>query len=495
MMVEFKNVSFKYGEEDDCTIKDINLDIDEGKIICLLGKSGSGKTTITRIINKLIPDLFQGELKGEIFINKHNGNDIFIGDTIGMVGSVFQDPRTQFFTTDVLSEVAFSCENVALPKEVIVKRMSKAIELLEIGDIMQEDVFSLSSGQKQLVAIASVYMLLPKIIVFDEPSSNLDYKAINKFKKALTRLKKENITIIIAEHRFHYLKEISDEVYIMNEGKIINNLDMNSLHKMNNNMLNNIGLRSCHLSKVEYNQINNVSNSNDVMLEVKDLRFSYDNKCIFNKCNFKILKGEIVALVGGNGVGKSTLLELICGLKKQDDGEIWLNNRKLNKRVRVKSSYFVSQDSEYQLFTESVEKELYLGIQDNEENKKAVEDTLRELELYDFKDKHPAVLSGGQKQRLTIGISVMQGKEITCLDEPTSGLDYENMINVANLLKKEIEDRVILVSTHDYEFILAACTSIIFIKGANEFEKIDININNREKILNVMNIRKEEDYL
>lgn len=213
-MITFDHVSFRYGTEEQLALKNFSNKIRKGELVLLLGASGCGKTTITRLMNGLAPHFYDGQLSGDIQIKGHSTYNTTIQNLADVVGSVFQDPRSQFFATDVTDEIAFSCENAGLPREEMKKRVTAAAERLGISHLLDRGIFALSSGEKQAVAVASVYAFAPEIIVMDEPSANLDPMATQKLREMIQILHKEGFTIVISEHRIHYLSDLVDRVFL-----------------------------------------------------------------------------------------------------------------------------------------------------------------------------------------------------------------------------------------------------------------------------------------
>lgn len=396
-MIQLENVSFSYTGRKNNSVKNVNLNINEGECILICGRSGCGKTTVIRHINKLIPWLHSGDSEGRVYIENENIVDIPMYKISEKVGSVFQNPRSQFFNVDTDSEIAFGLENLSYPQETIVERVEQTYEEMNIKKLRNRSIFELSGGEKQKIAFASAYAMMPEIYVLDEPSSNLDIYAIDELKENIEQLKSQGKTIVIAEHRLYYLKDVADKIVYMEEGKIKKIFTPDEMIKLKNEERENMGLRILNYEDVEKNEnnINKCENS----LELKDLCVGYKNKDIINNISFIAHGGEIISIIGHNGAGKSTFLRTLCGLLKKKRGTIKYNGTEIKSKKQLELSYMVMQDVNYQLFAESLEKECTLGLNNIEIDE--VWNVLKELNLYEYREMHPATLSGGAEAKVS----------------------------------------------------------------------------------------------
>ena len=465
-MVELKNVSFRYGSENvECmyasSLKNIDLTVKTGECVLLTGPSGCGKTTILRLINGLIPHFYPGELSGDIFIDGGSVKERELYDTALIIGTVFQNPRTQFYNVDTTGELAFGCENRGLPEQEIYTRIDRTVAHFRMASLMDRNIFRLSDGEKQKIACASVNVSEPKIILLDEPSANLDYTATLMLRELILRWKAEGKTIIAAEHRIAYLWDIIDRAVVLRDGEIVGEFTGNGKEELTQNQLTQMGLRTTVMESPAEMQMDSFREG-DRPITLRNFHFAYhgEKKNIVDIPILQIAAGQITAIVGANGAGKTSFLNCLCGLEKRCKGTLEYEGKLYDSKSRKKLCFMVMQDTGNQLFTESVLDEVLISLKKGTANEKETAmEIIRNLDLADFADRHPQSLSGGQKQRLAIACALASGRELLLLDEPTSGLDYAHMKETAALLEKlRSMGTTILVVTHDSELIRACCT-------------------------------------
>lgn len=476
-MINFDKISFLYKGAKEKSLDNISLHIPKGQCVLLCGLSGCGKTTLTRLVNGLIPYFFEGELTGKTTVHGIDTAKVDISRLSDIVGTVFQNPRTQFFNTDTDSEIVFGPENRGLSRTELRKTMERVYEELDMQNLRGRSIFNLSGGEKQKIAFASVYASDPEIFVLDEPSSNLDYRSVEDLRALIKKIKSMGKTIVIAEHRIWYLMDVTDRVIFMENGRITSDMGIREFSNLSEKQMKLTELRCRNLSDVKavragmnFAEPEAESNSSKMnpgghILEVAGLTVRLGKRTVLNDVSFTANGGEIVAITGENGAGKTTLARAICGLVKEEAGRISLDGKPLSRKSRRENSYMVMQDVGHQLFTDSVHAECGLGIKKGRES--FIEETLNLLSLSGLKDRHPLSLSGGQKQRLAVAVSMLCGKEILIFDEPTSGLDLRSMKEVGLLVERLAEDKkIVLVITHDVEFIKTICSRVFCLRPA-----------------------------
>lgn len=466
-------------EEASGGLHEINLVIPNGEVVLLCGQSGCGKTTLTRLINGLIPNYYNGRLSGDVIIDSRNLSKLSLYEISKFVGSVFQNPRTQFFNVDSTSELAFACENQGLPENKIVSSIFETATMFNINHLLGKNIFNLSGGEKQKIACASVSVSSPSIIVLDEPSSNLDTNSTDDLRKMISIWKSQGKTIVIAEHRLYYLRGLFDRVIYMEDGQIQKEYTSADIEKLSISEQIDMGLRPFELNLFPL-PVKNMKREDKILFS--NFFFSYTKKDkALQVPSLTLPAANVIAIIGNNGAGKSTFARCICGLEKRCKGIITINSKALNRKQRLSYCYMVMQDVNHQLFAESIYEELILSMKSPKEAE--IDLILKKLELLQFKEKHPASLSGGQKQRVAIASALASQREIIIFDEPTSGLDLLHMRDIAKELTKLSQiGKTVLVVTHDYELIASCCTYILHLENGMVKEQYPLDLSGTERL-------------
>lgn len=458
-MISIDNVSFGYGEAQEI-LSQVSASITPGECVLLCGASGCGKTTVTKLINGLIPAFTPGcRLEGRVEVDGLDPGTTPMYELARKVGSVFQNPKSQFFNLDTDSELAFGLENEGRPPEEIRKRVSDTVDALHLQELQARNIFSLSGGLKQLLAFGSIYAMGPEIFVLDEPTANLDQDAIARLHDQIAGLKRQGRTVVIAEHRLYFLTDLIDRALYLRDGVLERTFTREQFCALTDREREALGLRTlipagCTLPAA-------APAGAKEGLSVEGLTCAYRKEPpVFQALSFSARPGELVAITGPNGVGKTTLSRCLCGLIREQAGQIALNGRPLNRKKRQKAAFCVMQDVNHQLFSDSVWGECRMSAPDVPDS--TLKGVLDSLHLLPFRERHPMSLSGGQKQRLAVATALLSEKPILIFDEPTSGLDYARMVEVPGVIRSLAQQgRIVLVVTHDQEFLQRACDRVL----------------------------------
>lgn len=414
-MISFQNFSFRYEESKDFTLRGIDMTVQTGEFILLTGRSGCGKTTLIRSLNGLIPHFYPGEIQGDLLMDGHSLLEMKPSELAGQVGTVFQDPRSQFFMTDTTRELAFGCENLGLSREETIDRIAKAAKELELVDYLNRSIFALSSGEKQQIAIGSVYALGPKVYIFDEPSANLDYAATKRLAEIMGKLKHAGYTIFVVEHRFYYLRDLIDRAFLIQNGKIEHEFTREQFCSLPEETRISYGLRTAYPERdAEHYQEKPHTKDETHRLNVHNLGFAYKKgPDIFQNVSFEAHAGDVIGILGHNGAGKTTLLSILTGLLKQQRGEVCFDGKKLTPRQRRSLSYLVISNKYI--------KDLVRAINDNSEKEKI--NLINQIE----NDAQEAFKLYELVRKSNVGIAGHVSEIYMC-------------INVANAIKRVLEE-------------------------------------------------------
>lgn len=463
--VVVQNVSFSYAGSTDFILKDINLTIRSGEFVTITGSSGCGKSTLALALAGFIPHSVAGNLTGNIHIKGMNTRNYSPARLAGGVGLVQQDPEAGLCTLKVRDEVAFGPENLCLSSEDIQERIYWALDAVNCRHLINREVHSLSGGEKQRIAIAAILAMQPSVLILDEPTANLDPIGMREVLQVIEKLRREkNMTIIIIEHRLKQLLPLTDRLIVMEKGQIV--ID-NTPEKIN---------FSANYPTYT-NRIKNLIKENETinpLLQVDNLSFGYGQEVILNNISFKLSAGEVVAIMGDNGSGKTSLLMSILGINKISAGKVFIKGNDItNKKVayRAKELGLVFQNPNHQIFEHTVFKEAHLPSRllcPQEASRSNTEEFLKNFELFEYRDDLPFILSLGEKKRLTLVSVLAYHPSILILDEPLVGQDeYRISLFWEKVALHAERGGGTLMVCHEPNFVEAFCDRIIFLKDGN----------------------------
>lgn len=439
--VVFNNVSVTFPASDTPALDSVTLSIRPGECVLLTGPCGCGKSTLLRLINGIVPHTYPGKVNGDIRVGGAVPAQEKIWQLGRKVATVYQNPRRQFFCADPMSELAFGCENAGQNPDEILAQAAGIAGQLAITHLLNRNMFTLSGGELQRIAIGAALMDKPAFLLLDEPTSSLDIQSIDALTQILQNLRAKGMTIIIAEHRLWFLRDVVDRVIRLSEGKVAEDIPASQFWQRDDTLRRQQGLRAL------------------MRPDTARLGVAVDNHggIIYRHPMLGALhfpRGYITALCGENGVGKSTLANRIVGLESTRD-EILLDGKPFSQRMRLRRTFLVMQDVNRQLFGASVVQELQMGRDTVSEF--TLNAVIKSMSLGELLELHPMSLSGGQQQRVVVALALLEQREVFIFDEPTSGLDYQGLIQVATRLKHLADaGGVVILITHDEE-LTALC--------------------------------------
>lgn len=496
-IIVVENLFYYYPHSKEPALKGINLKVKEGEIVTIMGHTGCGKSTLCLTFNGIIPHAIGGDLEGKVVIDGLDVMDHDIPELARRVGMVFQDPETQLFSVTVKSEVAFGPENLMLPREKIIERVNWALEATRLKGYEERAPTRLSGGEKQQVALAAAMAMRPKILVLDEPTSELDPAGTSKIFSLIRELNERyGITFVIIEHKEEAIK-LSDRIILMKDGRVIGQgrppevfSDMNSVKESRvrspqiSQLFYELKERGLDLGKVPLSieeaflilkdllkkekadplpvEVRKTDMKSQPVIRTEDLFFQYKNGPLALKgINLEVYQGEFIAIIGQNGAGKTTLAKHFNGLLKPTKGDVivdGMNTKDAMITDLAKVVGFVFQNPDHQFFSFSVEEEVAFGPRNlglgEEEVKSRVDEALRIVGLEQMRNRHPFTLSRGQRQRLAVASVLAMHPKIIVLDEPTTGQDEVAINQIMTLVNKLRRDgRTILMITHDMSIV------------------------------------------
>lgn len=503
-LIDIQNLSFTYPNAKQRALKNVNFSVEAGEFVVICGPSGCGKTTlISQLKREIRPE---GNIGGKIYYGGKPINHILEKQAVEEISMVFQDPENQIVLDTVLHELAFAMENMGYDIRTMKKRIGEICNFFGLEKMLYKPVNELSGGEKQILNLASVLLLQPKVLLLDEPTSQLDPIAAKQFLQMVYRLNRElSMTVIMSEHRLEDVFPIADKIIFMQKGEVkhIGNpksisvdILMSKDASLHNYLPSVVRMYSCLKKDIEQGEIpvdvreakrvicdfideNRIKKNDDFhkcckfsekpiirMINVS-FRYEKDSPNILNKLSLDIYSGEFLTILGGNGAGKSTLLQVIAGLKKPQRGKVYFNGQDI-LRIKEEERYlkigYLAQNPMLYFIHETVEEELYRRAEMLKAQVEGIYGLLEEyIDLFSLEPllkRHPYDLSGGEKQKLAMTTVLLSKPQVLLLDEPTKGLDPTFKISYKNILDKLIKTNITIVMvSHDIEFVAANASS------------------------------------
>lgn len=489
-MIHIHQFSYAYPNQPDKALQDVSLHVPPGEFAVVVGLSGSGKSTLLRCLNGLVPHFSGGRVWGEVQVNGLDA--IALGPQIlcESVGFVLQNPEAQAVLDTMEAEIAFGLENRGVPRPEMRLRVEEVLDLLGLAGLRERPLRTLSGGERQKVAIASVMVLRPQVLVLDEPTSQLDPQSAEDVLAALVRLNEElGLTILLAEHRLERVLRFADRLIYLDKGRVMSGPVQEMLaHLPHVPPLVALGkrlgwsplpltvkearLRKGQLPQPSLPQLPQpTAPAKPTALEIKGLSFGYGGKQpLLKGVDVTVAEGEVVVLMGRNGAGKSTLLRCVVGLLKANAGQVRVNGRSVNGRSTAdicQSVGYLPQNPDDLLFAESVREELAITLQNHHLPTAGlahdpIADLLAQLHLTHVAAAYPRDLSVGQRQRVALGAVTITQPRLLLLDEPTRGLDYAAKESLVALWRTwQAQGMGLLLVTHDVELAAQVADRVV----------------------------------
>lgn len=533
-IIVFEDFGFQYLAQAEPTLYHINLKIHRGEKVLIAGPSGCGKSTIANCINGLIPFAMNGESTGSLKIKGKETKKLSIFELSKIVGTVLQDSDGQFIGMTVAEDMAFALENDCAPQEKLFETVDRIADVVRIKDHLQHAPSELSGGQKQRVALGGVMVDDVEVFLFDEPLANLDPATGKQAIELIDEIQKRTgAAVVIIEHRLEdVLHRDVDRIVLMQEGKIIADTTPDEL--LSTDLLIQDGVREpLYITALKYGGVTikpemkphsirtvtlqeeekeamkkwfrsvpekQAEKEKPVALSAEQIEFAYDNGFQALKgIDLKIHKGELLAIVGKNGAGKSTFSKVVCGFEKPQQGKLMFGDVDLSTwsvKERADKIGYVMQNPNQMLCKVMIFDEVALGLRsrhaDEELVKERVEKALKICGLYPFRNWPVSALSFGQKKRVTIASILALDPEIIILDEPTAGQDFRHYTEIMEFLKELNEQGLTIVMiTHDMHLMLEYATrAVVFCDGGIVGDDTSANILTEPKIVEMASLKE-----
>ncbi len=459
-MIEFQGVSFRYGGTSSPAINRIDLRVNQGDYLVIAGPSGSGKSTLLRCMNGLVPHFYGGEMSGTVTVDGIDTRQSNVGRLSQTVGMMFQDPESQFVTTSVRSEINFGQENLGRDTRETDRTTLALADSFDLTSILERPPSEISGGEKQKVVLASVVAMGTKVLVLDEPTSQLDPHSALQMMSLLKNLHRRGYTVILAEHRLSRPLRDATRTIVLESGRIVVDGEPADLVRSHRHLV--------HLAPVPKEER---PSSDTPVIEVRGIRFGYPGQAdILNGIDLHVNRSEMLSIIARNGAGKSTLARIMAGLLGPYGGVIRLLGRELRSVTRAELCRMVGivfQDPNIHLFHDTVVEEVGFARTNMGLGMDGLDDLLEVLGLVQFRDDNPRDLSGGQKEKVAIASVMSYEPHLLILDEPTRGLDLTEKAAIMGIARSLIEEKgtAVLLLTHDLDIVEAFSDRVAILSG------------------------------
>jgi energy-coupling factor transporter ATP-binding protein EcfA2 len=497
-MIRFERLSYRYPDTGSLVLHDLSGEIHEGEFLLVVGPSGAGKSTLLRCLNGLVPHFYGGTISGRVEVAGRDPVALGPRGMADLVGFVLQDPEAQFVVDKVEDELAFALENQGVPQLVMRKRVEEVVDQLGIAHLRQRSVNSLSGGERQRVAIAAVMTLQPRVLVLDEPTSQLDPQGAEEVLDTLVKLNHDlGLTVVLSEHRLERVVQYADRIlFLPGEGRapildepravlrqtdlvpplvaLAKALDWSPLPLTIKEGRRFAARTPLARPRTSDGRPAKSDTATSISVSVQGLRFSYNGHPALQDVSMQIRQGEFVALMGRNGSGKTTLLKQLVGLLKPQQGQVQIygggsavpmDTRQVAVEEIIRVVGYVPQNPNALLFSDTVHQELDFTRRGHGRAPGDYRDLLASLGLAGHAGHYPRDLSVGERQRVALAAILVAEPKILLLDEPTRGLDYEQKASLRAVLQQlKGQGRTILMASHDVELV-AQCADRVVMLG------------------------------
>lgn len=513
-MIEIKNLTYTYPGAEEATLKGVNLEIERGDFLAVVGNNGCGKSTLCKVINGLIPHFITGEFSGTVKIDGADTLDLEIGDLARKVGYVYQDFENQIVRPTVLDDASYACMNYAM-KDYL-ERGRKALAQCGLEGREKDYIWQLSGGQTHLLALAGAVSLQPEVLILDEPIAQLDPQHADRIYEVLKELNRTyGKTIIVIEHHTEYIADYCKHVLLLKDGRaewklpakealgrveelrncnifppqvttaayelekdgvLAEQIKLPSTIEEGKTVFKELVYRENGKAAVAEEELSPKRKQGEIAVSCQDVSVSYrsvkgEPRKVFQSLDLELHKGEKIALIGSNGAGKSTLMKMLTGLLKPNSGQIRIGDMDIRDKKPEQLSRYVSlvyQNPEDMFIKDSIQADISFAMQVRGEEcwKERTEELLEKFRLLDLKEQDGRLLSGGQMRRASLAIGVALKPQILLLDEPTANLDIATRKEIMRTLK-EMEDitETVMIATHDMQLVCEWAQRIIVLCG------------------------------